>query len=122
MTKEDILHHFQDINFYYGDCMMYADLNGMLDELIAENKAEWLDDVKAEIVALPNANPSYWHSGDMVEREEVLEILDNIGKESEDVVVANKNLCDSCTTKNCIFQSGIVRNHCDFYKAESEEN
>lgn len=40
--------------------------------------------------------------------------------ESEDVVVANKNLCDSCTTKNCIFQSGIVRNHCDFYKAESE--
>lgn len=38
MTKEDILHHFQDINFYYGDCMMYADLSGMLDELIAENK------------------------------------------------------------------------------------
>jgi rubrerythrin len=40
MTKEDILHHFQDINFYYGDCMMYADLSGMLDELIAENKGE----------------------------------------------------------------------------------
>lgn len=42
MTKEDILHHFQDINFYYGDCMMYADLSGMLDELIAENKGEWI--------------------------------------------------------------------------------
>ena len=41
MTKEDILHHFQDINFYYNDCMMYADLSGMLDELIAENKGEW---------------------------------------------------------------------------------
>lgn len=52
---------------------------------------------------------------------DVLHILNCIGKESEDVVVANKNLCDSCTTKNCIFQSGIVRNHCDFYKAESEE-
>ncbi len=49
MTKEDILHHFQDINFYYGDCMMYADLSGMLDELIAENKAELIDDVKSEI-------------------------------------------------------------------------
>ena len=49
MTKEDILHHFQDINFYYGDCVMYADLSGMLDELIAENKAEWIDDVKSEI-------------------------------------------------------------------------
>lgn len=42
MAKEDILHHFQDINFYYGDCMMYADLSGMLDELIAENKGEWI--------------------------------------------------------------------------------
>lgn len=38
MTKEDILHHFQDINFYYNDCMMYADLSGMLDDLIAENE------------------------------------------------------------------------------------
>lgn len=42
MTKEDILHHFQDINFYYGDCMMYADLSGMLDELIAEIRGEWI--------------------------------------------------------------------------------
>ena len=43
-----------------------------------------LDDVKAEIEKLSNANPSYWHSGDMVEREEVLEILDNIGKGDEE--------------------------------------
>ena len=40
MTKEDILHHFQDINFYYNDCMMYDDLSRMLDELIAENQEE----------------------------------------------------------------------------------
>ena len=33
-------------------------------------------------------------------------------------IVINKSLCDSCITKGCIFQSGIVRNHCDFYKAE----
>ena len=42
MTKEDILHHFQDINFYYNDCKMYDDLSRMLDELIAENKGEWI--------------------------------------------------------------------------------
>ena len=42
MTKEDILHHFQDINFYYNDCMMYDDLSRMLDELIAEIKGEWI--------------------------------------------------------------------------------
>lgn len=35
-----------------------------------------LDKVKAEIEDLPNANPSYWYSGDMVEREDVLEIID----------------------------------------------
>jgi hypothetical protein len=42
MAKEDILHHFQDINFYYNDCNMYDDLSRMLDELIAENKGEWI--------------------------------------------------------------------------------
>ena len=36
-------------------------------------------------------------------------------------IIINKNLCDSCITKGCIFQSGIVRNHCDFYKAKSED-
>ena len=35
-----------------------------------------LDKIRAEINALSNANPSYWHSGDMVEREDVLEIID----------------------------------------------
>ena len=42
MTKEDILHHFQDINFYYNDCMMYDDLSRMLDELIVEISGEWV--------------------------------------------------------------------------------
>jgi len=37
------------------------------------------------------------------------------------VAVTHKNLCDSCTTQGCVFQSGIIRNHCDFYKEESEE-
>lgn len=31
------------------------------------------------------------------------------------------DLCKSCNTKGCIFQSGIVRSHCDFYKTESKE-
>ena len=43
-----------------------------------------LDKIKAEIKALSNANPSYWHSGDMVEREDVLEIIDKYKAESEE--------------------------------------
>lgn len=35
-----------------------------------------LDKIEAEIEALPNANPSYWHCGDMVDRERVLDIID----------------------------------------------
>ena len=36
---------------------------------------------------------------------------------------SNKSLCNSCVTKGCMFQSGIVRSHCDFYteQTESEE-
>lgn len=39
----------------------------------------------------------------------------------KNAVVIERSLCDSCVTKGCIFQSGIIRNHCDFYKSESED-
>ena len=42
-----------------------------------------LDKIRAEIELLSNANPSYWHSGDMVEREEVFEIIDKYKAETE---------------------------------------
>lgn len=38
-----------------------------------------------------------------------------------DGIVISRNLCDSCINNGCIFQSRIVRSHCDFYRAESEE-
>ena len=55
-----------------------------------------------------------------------LEMLKDKAKSEEqescnNVAVTHKNLCDSCTTQGCIFQSGIIRSHCDFYKSESEE-
>ena len=43
-----------------------------------------LNKIRAEIKALSNANPSYWHSGDMVERDDVLEIIDKYKTESEE--------------------------------------
>ena len=36
-----------------------------------------LEDIKAEICELPNANPSYWNTCDVVDREVVLDIIDN---------------------------------------------
>ncbi len=44
-----------------------------------------LDKIRAEIRALSNANPSYWHSGDMVDRDDVLAILDKYKTESEEI-------------------------------------
>ena len=34
------------------------------------------DKIRAGIEELPNANPSYWHGGDMVNRDDALEIVD----------------------------------------------
>lgn len=42
-----------------------------------------LDRIKTEIKSLSNANPSYWHDGDMVDREEVLDIINKYKLESE---------------------------------------
>ncbi len=39
--------------------------------------------------------------------------------ESEDAI--SRNLCDFCMNNGCILQTGIIRNHCDFYIAKSEE-
>lgn len=56
--------------------LIYAVKNGEpLDAVLGE--------IRAEINSLSNANPSYWHSGDMVEREEALDIIDKYRAESE---------------------------------------
>ena len=36
-----------------------------------------------DIKLLPNANPSYWHRGDMVYRDDVFNIIDKYKAESE---------------------------------------
>jgi hypothetical protein len=52
-----------------------------------------------------------------------MESCDIRGCDNRDAIkVIEKNLCDSCINKSCIFQYGIVRSHCDFYIAESEDN
>jgi hypothetical protein len=51
-----------------------------------------------------------------------MESCDIRGCDNRDAIkVIEKNLCDSCINKSCIFQYGIVRSHCDFYIAESED-
>lgn len=47
-------------------------------------KADVLDKIGSEIASLSNTNPSYWHSGDMVDREDVMDIIDKYKAESED--------------------------------------
>lgn len=61
------------------DCGEYA-----MKVFNAKEVNDIFDKIRAEIKALLNANPSYWHSGDMVEREEVLDIIDKYKTESED--------------------------------------
>lgn len=92
------------------DALMEERIRGKLDSDTTFEK-DIIRDVKCRLtVSIIDHRPCYCGAE-----------LREVWRESENVVVANKNLCDSCTTKNCIFQSGIVRNHCDFYRAESED-
>lgn len=43
-----------------------------------------LDKIKAEIEALSNANPSYTHTCDVVDRDDVLDIIDKYIEGSEE--------------------------------------
>ena len=45
--------------------------------------ASVLDKIRAEIESLQNANPSYWHSGDMVDRDDVFDIINKYKAERE---------------------------------------
>ena len=51
---------------------------------------EILSKIRAEIKSLSNANPSYWHSGDMVEREEVLDVINKYKADKEQENGTNK--------------------------------
>ena len=48
------------------------------------NMIEIFDKIRDEIVHLNNANPSYSHTLDVVNREEVLEIIDSYKEEQEE--------------------------------------
>ena len=73
-------HKHWDVNNYIcgitGDTANYIGFRRDFCPLIEVSNEPILDKIRAEIRALSNANPSYWHSGDMVERDDVLEILD----------------------------------------------
>jgi hypothetical protein len=51
----------------------YRELTAKLDG----HDKELLDKIRAKIKELSNANSSYWHSGDMVDRDDVFQIIDN---------------------------------------------
>lgn len=73
------------------DILVSAIKNGVPHETVTEfadrcrecGREKVLDKIRDEIKALSNANPSYWHHGDMVDRVDVLEIIDKYKAESE---------------------------------------
>ena len=70
-----------DIDEQHFELLQMAVMNGMGDnaqKIVAQGipLEQMFEQIRAEIELLSNANPSYWHSGDMVEREEVLDIID----------------------------------------------
>ena len=69
-----------DAEFEKTDCIFFTILSGKRVYFI---RADVLNKIRAEVEQLPNANPSYWHSGDIVSRADVLEIIDKYKTEWE---------------------------------------
>ena len=43
-------------------------------------------------------------------------MLEYLWNDTESEDKSDLSLCDSCINTGCILQTGIIRNHCDFYK------
>ena len=57
-----------------------------LEEVIADTATpfdSFIEGIKGEIRKMPNRNPSYTHTCDVVDREDVLDIIDNHIKAGE---------------------------------------
>lgn len=58
-------------------------------KLADKDEESIFDKIKTEIKALSNSNPSHWRGGDMVDRDDVLEIIDKYKKENEEEKMKN---------------------------------
>ncbi len=76
-----------------------------------------LDKIRAELIQSIQNGTLKIESGN----EELFRIIDKYKESDKEKDVNCTDLCKSCITKGCMFQSGIVRNHCDFYKAERKD-
>lgn len=87
MTNEEAIEQIKILKAFTGydeDNPIVQRIQEALDMAIkALEQQPIIDKIRVDIEALSNANPSYWHSGDMVERDDVLEILDKYKTESE---------------------------------------
>lgn len=85
MTGEDAIKIFNTVLLFGKcDCPKEEIEESLKMAIKALEQGPILDKIRAEIKSLSNANPSYWHSGDMVERDDVLEILDKYKAEQEE--------------------------------------
>lgn len=69
----------------------------------------------------PNGYSKVYDEARIIMMIEATQTIIEADKTESNGIIISRNLCDSCINNGCIFQSGIVRNHCDFYKAESGE-
>ena len=91
--KEEVLQVEEDEepfdDFRYGMRRALEIVNGMLQDVIIipkkrfENQESVFDKMTSEIESLPDLNPSYWHHCYLLDRNEVLDIIDKYKKESE---------------------------------------
>lgn len=88
MTREEQIDWLCRLRAYLNNGIIFTPWNKEFTEVLnsvleQEPKTEVLDKIRDEIKSLSNANPSYWHSGNMVDRDDVFDIIDKYKTESE---------------------------------------
>lgn len=79
MTNQEAIEVIKDIyNYTKWDTYTTNDARTMAIKALTA-----IDNIRQEIRKLSNANPSYWHTCDVIEREEVLDIIDKYIKEGD---------------------------------------
>lgn len=88
ISREDIFKRFKELKFYTNHrgmrmVQLVDVIDCVFDASYVQSKTNVLNMIRAEIEALPNINPSYTHTCDVVDREDVLDIIDKYKSESE---------------------------------------
>lgn len=73
--------HYTSDYGLYGNCVLLFNRRVNCLERVKDCPLKSVENMRTEIKNLPNDNPSYWSTCDVVDREKILELIDTYSNE-----------------------------------------